>query len=54
MPNIIEYKVIQAKGIDAFQEAIDNAVKEGWQPYGELHTDRFLVAVFTQVVVKYK
>ena len=32
MKEIIEYKVVHATGIDAFQKAIDKAVNEGWQP----------------------
>jgi len=54
MREIIEYKVLHAKGLDDFQEAIDQAIRDGWQPYGELHIPTFWWAVFTQVIVKYK
>jgi hypothetical protein len=54
MREITEYKVLQTGRLDTFQEAIDQAIKDGWQPYGELLPPTFWWGRFTQVVVKYK
>jgi hypothetical protein len=55
MKDIIEYKILVAKGIEKLQEAVNKAIKDGWQPYGDLRTPRSIWWTrFTQVLVKFK
>jgi hypothetical protein len=55
MKDIIEYRILVAKGIEKLEEAVNKAIKEGWQPYRNLQTPCGMAwARFTQVVVKYK
>jgi hypothetical protein len=55
MKDIIEYKILMAKGIEKLQEAVNKAIKEGWQPFGDLQTPSGMAwTQFTQVVVKCK
>ena len=55
MKEIIEYRIITGTGDEELQEAINQAIKDGWQPYGELQTPTSIIwTKFTQVVVKYK
>jgi hypothetical protein len=55
MKDISEYKILVAKGIEKLQEAVNKAIKEGWQPFGDLHIPSGMAwTQFTQVVVKHK
>jgi hypothetical protein len=55
MKEIIEYRIVVGTGIVELQEAVNQAIQEGWQPYGNLQTPCGMAWTrFTQVVVKYK
>ncbi len=55
MKEIIEYRVVIGKSIDDIQQAVNGAIKSGWQPYGDLQTPCSIMwTAFTQVIVKYK
>jgi hypothetical protein len=56
MKDIIEYKIIVAKGIEKLQEAVNRAIKDGWQPYGNMGAPHNILvwSRFSQVVVKFK
>jgi len=55
MKEIIEYRVIVGKNLGDLQQAVNGAIKEGWQPFGDLNTPSSIMwTAFTQVVVKCK
>ena len=63
MREIVEYALVEKRDNDDLQKVVNEAIKEGWQPYGNLviavyshgrsgtiNTDH----LYTQVLVRYK
>jgi len=60
---IVEYAVVEKRDSDELQKVVNKAIKEGWQPYGNLviavysHGRSGTIStdhLYTQALVKYK
>mgnify|MGYP000281680838 FL=1 len=54
MPKITDYSVVVAHNVVSLIEAVQERIREGWQPIGGICIDRSTYNAYTQAVVRWE
>lgn len=53
MIEILEYQILEYGSVRTLAYAVNQAIKEGWQPYGPLTCQLNVMDTYKQAMVKY-